>query len=399
MRLSVSEGLARIREASRALGNETIAVDRAFARIVAAPIHARFDVPRFACSAMDGYAVRVDDTLSATRADPVTLRLNPTLAAGAEPRLLAAGSATPISTGAPVPPGADAVLIRERAEIDNKTLLVRAPVDLGANVRSAGEDMSFGEILARDGDVLGAEHVGMLAAAGVTTLDVRRRPRIAYFSTGDELIPAGSVKIGASSIIDVNRPMIRAVAEEAGIPFDDGGHVEDCVAGIGAAIDRAGEADLIVSSGGVSVGTRDFVRESIEAAGGRILFHGLDMRPGKPLLFAELPGGKLYFGLPGNPVAALVAFRFFVLEAARAMLRHSPEQGELVARDIEPSVGPTRFLRVVVTRSGAAIIHIDTVLDQRSHILSSVAAADAWLRVDNANGTETLFPKHCGRLT
>jgi molybdopterin molybdotransferase len=164
-------------------------------------------------------------------------------------------------------------------------------------------------------------------------------------------------------------------------------------------IDRADNADILISSGGVSGGAYDLVRSCIEARHGEILFHGLEMRPGKPLLFARLTSGALYFGLPGNPVAALVGFRFFVLEAARAALGLPAETGTPVVRSVAATPGPTRFLRVRVACGADGSIRWDDELDQRSHILSSAAAADAWLRRDDANGIDTLFPKRPGRLT
>jgi molybdopterin molybdotransferase len=190
--------------------------------------------------------------------------------------------------------------------------------------------------------------------------------------------------------------MIAAMAEEAGLPFIELRHARDAAGQITGMIDQAqGQADILVSSGGVSGGTFDFVPSCVKSSGGEIIFHGLEMRPGKPLLFARLASGALYFGLPGNPVAALVGFRFFVLEAARAALGLPPEIGRELDRPASRSPGPTKFLRVRVSGEGEC----DSELDQRSHVLSSAAEADGWLRVDDVHGIDTLFPKRPGRLT
>ena len=399
-RLGVIEGLARIREAAPLLGEEAVPIAQAWSRVLAGPVRARFNVPRFACSAMDGYALRSADTRRATADDPVALLLNPPLPAGGSAAALAPRTVTPISTGAPVPPEADAILVREKADLDGSRLVVRAPVAASINVRAPGEDIAVGAELGRAGNQLDAERIGMMAAAGIARLAVRVRPRLAYFSTGDELVEPGAESLSDSAIVDANRPMVAALAQEAGVPLLDLGHARDSANAIAGLIERAGDAaDILVSSGGVSAGAFDLVRSCIEASGGEILFHGLEMRPGKPLLFARLPSDALYFGLPGNPVAALVGFRFFVLEAVRAMLGLPAEAGRQVARSGGQAKGPTRFLRVRVQQDADGSVRCDAALDQRSHILSSVAEADGWLRVDDASDVDTLYPKRPGRLT
>jgi molybdopterin molybdotransferase len=397
-RLTVTEGLARIRALTPLLGVETIAIGEANARILAETVHARSNVPRFACSAMDGYALRSADTEGASESAPVALALNPPLPAGAAARTLAPGTATPISTGAPIPPGADTVLVRERARIEGDRLRLPAPIAAWTNIRAEGEDVARGAVLGTGGVRLDPERIGMLAAAGIGEVLARRRPRLGYFSTGDEL--AEGITGSASAIADANRPMIAALAEDAGLPLLDLGHTRDGAADIAAMIEKAdGRVDILCSSGGVSGGAFDFVRACIEAMQGEIAFHGLEMRPGKPLLFARLRSGTLYFGLPGNPVAALVGFRFFALEAVRTALGLPPEAGQAILHDEAEGQGPTRFLRVCLDADRDGPPRYDASLDQRSHILSSAARADGWLRADDANGTSTFFPKRSGRLT
>jgi molybdopterin biosynthesis enzyme len=191
-RLHVLEGVARIRSETRLLASEMVELDRAFSRIVAEPVAALGDVPRFACSAMDGYALRSADTARAQTAKPVALTLNPALPVGGVPAPLLPGSATPISTGAPIPAGADAVLVRERATLRGGQLFMGAPLAASSNVRHRGEDITLGTRLVGSGDRLDPERIGMLAAASICGVAVRLRPRLAYFSTGDELTALGA---------------------------------------------------------------------------------------------------------------------------------------------------------------------------------------------------------------
>jgi molybdopterin molybdotransferase len=208
-RLTVTEGLARIRALTPLLGVETIAIGEANARILAETVHARSNVPRFACSAMDGYALRSADTEGASESAPVALALNPPLPAGAAARTLAPGTATPISTGAPIPPGADTVLVRERARIEGDRLRLPAPIAAWTNIRAEGEDVARGAVLGTGGVRLDPERIGMLAAAGIGEVLARRRPRLGYFSTGDELavgITGSACPCSISAIPGTARP-------------------------------------------------------------------------------------------------------------------------------------------------------------------------------------------------
>jgi molybdopterin molybdotransferase len=405
-RLSVSEGLACIGANTPRLEAETVPIGAALWRVAIDRVHARLDVPRFACSAMDGYAVRAGETHRATAEHPAIFPFARPLAAGGIPSLFTPGNATPISTGAPVPLGADAVVAREKGFLDDAVppaLRLCEPVPAGHNIRMPGEDIRTSSVVLKAGERITPEMIGLLSAAGVADLAVMKRPRLTYFSTGDEVAPPGMLPSGAFAIPDANRPMIAAFAQEAGLAFRDLGHAGDTSPDITAHILAAAQdADVILSSGGVSGGAFDLVRACVEAQGGEILFHGLEMRPGKPLLFARLPSGALYFGLPGNPVAALVGFRFFVLAAIRAALGLPEEVGEdipsLSNEAANPARGPTRFLRVRL-RDDADGPTYDTDLDQRSHILSSTILAEAWLRIDGDSGRAQLFRKRIGPLT
>jgi molybdopterin molybdotransferase len=387
-RPGVDEALSIIRASLEPLGAEEIATGDAFGRVTAAPLCARRDVPAFQMSAMDGFALNSADTRRASDAAPAMLTLAQPIYAGGWPAPLAAGSAAPIATGAPVPEGADAVLVRERAEVASGRLLVREAINPGRNVRRTGEDMTAGREVLGAGIWLAPHAVGALAAFGIDRLDVRRTPRIGLISTGSELSGIGEAS-GSAGLVDSNAPTIAACAQALGLPSAFLGRAVDEAAAIDLLLDSSGGCDLVISTGGVSAGDLDLVRDRLKARGAHILFHGVRMRPGKPILFARLADGRPYFGLPGNPVAALVGFRFFVMAALRRMLGLATEQGEAVSCNAAPRAGTTLILR---GRRTADPGRIDCALDQRSHVLSSMLQADCWVRLGEGGGTAEAFP-------
>jgi len=385
-RPSVEEAFAAIWDRVAPLGTETIATGEAFGRVTATPLQARRDVPGFPMSAMDGFALASAATQAATHAAPAAFRLVAPVYAGSWPAPLDAGTAAPIATGAPVPAGADAVLVREQAEIEDDRLLLRRPLELHRNVRQTGEDMVAGREIISAGTMISPQAVGALAAFGVDWLEVRRQPRIGLISTGSELGGIGEA-IGDAGLIDSNGPMIAACAQALGLPSNFLGRAADQTAAIDLLLDGSDACDLVLSTGGVSAGDLDLVRGRLEARGATIHFHGVRMRPGKPILFASLPDGRPYFGLPGNPVAALTGFRFFVVPALRRMLGLAPEPGERIRCNAAPRAGCTLILRGRRIDSST----VDCDLDQRSHVLSSTLLADCWVKLDES-GEAQAFP-------
>ncbi|MGN6817957.1 MAG: molybdopterin molybdotransferase MoeA [Sphingomonas sp.] len=376
---SVDAALDAIARAIKPLGVETIASADAYGRVTAKAVVACRAVPPVAMSAMDGFALRSADTALATVSAPARLAIYPAeVVAGVAATMLEPGSAIRISTGGAIPEGADCVIARERATRDGDWLVVGERCDAGRNVRSAGEDFAPGATVIAAGRPVTPAAIGGMIASGVAALAVRRHPAVALLATGSEFADGAA--------LDSNGPMVRALAHEAGVEIDLIGPVADRVEAIDAALDRAAGHDLILSSGGVSGGDHDLVRAALERRGARIVFHGLPMRPGKPILFAILADGRPFVGLPGNPVAAIVGFRFFVTAVLRAMLGLAPERGEQVDVTVAAREGVTMFLRA---RLGPQLIGprtVDIDLDQRSHVLSSVIAADCWLRVDIVGG-------------
>jgi molybdenum cofactor synthesis domain-containing protein len=362
------------------LSTERVALGDAFGRVLAADLRAVAPVPPFSRSAMDGFAVRARDTFGASTTNPLALRLSGESRIGAQPRgLVAPGSCFRIATGAPLPPGADAVVMFERCR-EHKSGLVE--VDLSAtpgdNVSLKGEDVGKGERVMLAGEALFAEGIALAAALGFSWLRVARPPRVAVLSTGDELRPAGA-KLRGGEIFDANGPGTLAAVRGAGGVGVDLGIARDSMATVRSKI-RAGlrRADMLVVSGGTSVGARDVVPEVIAGLGRPgLVVHGVAMRPGYPVGLGAL-GRKPVVLLPGSPVAAALNVQEFVVPAIRRMLGEPETQfvrGATVraraTRRIPGAPGLTTYARVIVTRQGGEL-RAEPLAISGSGILSSL---------------------------
>ena len=391
-RISVDEGLALIRRHVRLNPSEVIAVDDALGRVTASPVYAGRTVPAFRAAAMDGYAVRSEDVRTATADVPIRLPVCGRASAGTWPAPLSPGAACSIGTGAPVPDGADSVVMIEQVTMtndrDGTSISITSPAKPGLNIRETGEDAVEGERVLESGKVVTPDVVAGLAAYGVSKIEVAQRAKLALIVTGSELAEASSADCGRAGIIDSNGPMIRAYAAAIGASVLPLGTVEDAMEALDEAFDRAcaTEADIVLTTGGASHGEQDFVRTVLERRKASVLFDGLSMRPGKPILFALLADGRPFFGLPGNPVAACIGMRFFVAQAVRVMLGLPDESGRTADSSEAGREGTTLFLRGRAGQCADHRLRVDTGIDQRSHILSSLIAADSWLRVDRVDG-------------
>jgi molybdopterin molybdotransferase len=391
-RISVDEGLALIRRHVRPSPSETITIGRTLGRVTASPVYAGRTVPAFRAAAMDGYAVRSEDVRNATADDPISLPVAGRASAGTWPESLRPSEACSIGTGAPVPEGADSVIMIEQVTVTNdqngKSVSITSPANAGLNIRQTGEDAVEGERVLEPGKVVTPDVIAGLTAYGVSKIEVAQNIKLALIVTGSELAEAGSAHCGPAGIIDSNGPMIRAYAAAIGASVLPLGTVEDAMDALVEAFDRAcaTEADIVLTTGGASHGEHDFVRAVLERRKAQILFDGLSMRPGKPILFALLADGRPFFGLPGNPVAACVGMRFFVAHAIRVMLGLPDENGRTAHSNEPGREGTTLFFRGLASQSDDHRLRVDTGIDQRSHILSSLMAADSWLRVDRVDG-------------
>ncbi len=375
--LSVEEAQARIVSHARLTEPERVGLDAAVGRVpVSATLLAPIDVPPFANSAMDGFAVRVDEL-------PAELPVSLDVPAGAPmPGPLPPGSVARIMTGAPIPPGADAVVPIEQAIVDDGLVRIDSVPASGQNLRAAGHDTHAGEEVVLPAAPLTSIAIGVLASLGVGEVEVRRRPRVAILSTGDELVDPGA-PLREGQIYDANSWALAAAVAEAGGESMRLGRVPDDAAATQEQLQRAASAaELVVVSGGVSVGDRDHVRTALERLG-KLDFWRIRVQPGKPLAFGEIEGRPV-IGLPGNPVSALVTFELFVRPLIRASLGLDGD-GRLRVRAVATErIGkdPDRraYLRVVVTAEEGGYA-ARPAGGQASSQLRALAAANALLLV------------------
>jgi len=303
------------RAAQHRLPVETVRLADAQGRVLAEDIRAPHPLPPFANSAMDGFALRAAD-LPAQGERSFGVIGDVFAGAVAAPEV-GEGQCVRITTGAPIPPGADTVVIKENVVVEGERVVVKAGEKPGANVRAAGEDYAEGELAFASGTPLGVAQRAVLAALGVDNVFTRRCPRIAVIATGNELVPAGQ-PLGFGQIHESNALMIAAFAGESGARVVVQRCVRDDPEALRVALlDAAADADVIITSGGVSAGEADHLPGVLRGIG-EIHFHKVRLKPGMPTLFGEL-GACLYFGLPGNPVAAAVTYRVFIAFALRAM--------------------------------------------------------------------------------
>jgi molybdopterin molybdotransferase len=379
--VSASEAQKLILEATPVLGPETVAIPAALSRVLAEAIDATRDLPPADNSAMDGYAVRAADLAGASAERPLRLRVAFEVAAGAgATRRVGAGEAARIFTGAPIPQGADSVVRQEDATREGDQALVRIAPRVGSHVRERGEDVRHGDRVFEPGALIGAAEVGMLAALGRSMVAVRQRPRVAILSGGDELVePDGDVSGGR--IVASNAYSLAAQCREAGAEPVHLGIARDDPADL-ERLFRAGlHADVLVSSAGVSVGDRDYVRPVLEKLGCALSFWGVKIKPGFPLCFGRFATGEgpLLFGLPGNPVSAMITFEQFVRPALRKLAGHAglfrPRVRATLAERLEKPPGRLHFVRVTLARRGSEILAHSTGTQSSGALRSMTLAA------------------------
>ncbi|MGI8855927.1 MAG: molybdopterin molybdotransferase MoeA [Thermomicrobiales bacterium] len=366
--LSISEAQARILARIRRGATEAVGLDAALGRILAADVGASRDLPPFTNSAMDGYAVRSADTAAASTSAPIYLDVIGVQAAGDIGSIgLAPGQAVAITTGAPLPAGADAVVRLEETDGGLEQVAIRVTVSAGAHIRHRGETLRAGATILSAGTLLDPGQIALLAALGDALPVVMRQPRVAVLSTGNELVPPGQ-SLDAAQTPDANGPMLAALIAQYGgitVPL---GIARDTPEEISRALDTAGNADLIITTGGVSVGAYDAVRAVI-AERGRLDFWQVAMRPGRPTAFGTI-GQTPILALPGNPVAAFVAFHLLVRPAIARMLGVTPET---------PPTVPVRLAHAIANRGGH-----ETYL--RARIAETPTGREAHIAVDQGSG-------------
>jgi molybdopterin molybdotransferase len=346
--ISVREALERVLRDLPLVGTEFVTVPGANGRALAQEVAASRDVPSFRNSAMDGYAVVAEDLLGASADAPVSLRLLEVVGAGSLPEhRVERGTATKIMTGSPMPEGADSVVRVEDTAEANGGVEVLTGVVSGANVRDAGEDMRAGDRVLAPGHRLRPADIGLLASLGATVVRVRRRPQVAILATGNELVELGQ-PLRAGQIVNSNAYTLAAAVEEAGALPRRLGVVPDTPQATRAAFEEAFACDVVLSTGGVSMGTFDLVRRTLADLGVHECFWKVAQKPGKPLSFGVRDSTPV-FGLPGNPVSALVCFYLYARPALQAMMGltdiHLAAVPAVAGADIPTARGLTEFVR------------------------------------------------------
>jgi molybdopterin molybdotransferase len=377
--LTVEDALSAILDRVQPLGSERVEILSALGRVLADPIVSRREIPPWPNSSMDGYAVRSADT-----GRGVALRVIGRIEAGSLPaRSVGTGETMRIFTGAPLPDGADAVIPQEDVDAVNGRIDLKGSVDPGAYVRLAGEDVRVGDRVLEPGIVLTAAEIGLLATLGHSQVRVYRRPRVAILSTGNELADLGS-EPGPGQIPNTNTYSLTAQVLEAGGEPVSLGVAPDRLEAIAERVAGARDADLLVSSAGVSVGDLDLVRKALMEAGAELHLWQVSMRPGKPITFGSLAGHPV-FGLPGNPVSAMVTFELFVRPALLKMSgRRRLMRPRIRARVLDAIANPGSrrgYLRVRLERDGDGL-GARLTGEQGSAILRSMVIADGLAVVD-----------------
>ena len=383
---SIDEALRRYAVTIVPLPPMTTLLGGALERVLAAPAASRIDLPPFVQSSMDGYALRSADTAGATDAKPARLRLAGVVPAGvlADPLDVRPGTAVRIYTGGHVPAGADTVLPQEDAEVDDSTLLVRRPVPAGEYVRGCGEELARGTTIADAGVRVSPGLVGALAVAGIADVVVSRAPKVAVLTTGDEVVAPGR-ELELGEIYDGNAPMAAAWLSANGYTDVTVGHLPDDLGATTRALEAAlDETDLVIVTGGVSVGDRDFVPAAARQAGAEEIFWRVAQRPGKPLLFAKR-GKTPLLGLPGNPAAVFVCLTIHVRRVLELLEGVADPRPTFAAGVMQFPVAPIES-RELWARCQTAVgddgkVALTALPRQASHMISNLAECTALARI------------------
>lgn len=361
-----------------ALSEESVPLARALGRVCSTELFGHEPIPPFDNSSMDGYALAHARALGASSA-PLTLPVLGTIFAGDPPQCRAESGAWKIMTGAPIPAGCDAVVpVEQTRELDGGRAveILRTPND-GDFIRRAGHDFGAGARVCPAGTALGPRHLMALAAVGTAEVPVRRRPRVALIATGRELAPAGE-PLGPGKIRDASSAYLAAECAHLGFDFECHGVVADDSDVFAARLDNAldRDFDVILTTGAVSMGDKDFIPASLASLGARTIFHKVAIKPGRPLLFAEFPAGPLIFGLPGNPVSTVVGMRFFVQPCLRELLGQSEEPP--IRRRLKNGVDKPDGLRCFYKARRLEDCSVEILPGQASFQIHSLLSADCW---------------------
>jgi len=387
---SLDEALAHVRAAIAPVeGFETVALRDALDRVLHEAIQSTIDVPAHTNSAMDGYALAGRQLPDSGERE---FRMIGTAWAGRPFAGRAAdGECVRIMTGAPVPAGTDTVIMQEQVRREGERVFIGPGHHPSQNVRPAGEDMKAGDVVLERGQKLSPAHLGLIASLGISEVRVVRRPRVAFFSTGDELVPIGQ-PLGEGQIHDSNRYTLHGMLQHLNVQILDLGIVRDSREEVERALEgAAAQADVIISSGGVSVGEADFVAETLQRLG-QVDFWAVAIKPGRPITFGRVRGAW-FFGLPGNPVSAMVTFYQLVQPAIRQLTGLTDPLVPIRLRAvcdsrIRKKPGRREFQRGVLSRDADGQYRVAVTGRQGSGILRSMALANCFIVLPEDSGTQ-----------
>lgn len=359
------------------LRTETIGLANAVGRVASADVYAGLNIPPSDNSAMDGFAVRASDIKEVG----VKLNVSQRIPAGSDPKPLERGTAARIFTGGVLPSDADAVVIQENTDFDDQSVTINKLAKSGDNVRPCGQDIAEGSMVVSIGRRLSPIDVGLLASIGKATVEVFLPLRVAIFSTGDELVTPGK-ELKPGQIYNSNRPVLIALCEQLGFTAIDCGIVEDTLGATKAALAAAAnKADVIISSGGVSVGDEDHIKPAVEALGTLELWK-VQMKPGKPVAFGNVEGTP-FLGLPGNPVSSYVVFQLLgapLMQTLQGQNTKSPRSYSVISGFTKKLSTREDYIRVRVSRNSTGNLVAQSFANSSSGVMSSLAWADGLVR-------------------
>lgn len=377
------------------LEHEPVLVANLSRRICAEAINAPIANQPFDNSAMDGYALRAEDVVKATHDNPVALEILAHIAAGDSGQLRAAGRGQcyEIMTGAPLPPGCDCVIQVEKTTKEGVHAFFMSTAQKGENIRRTGEDIKAGDLVVKAGTLLHAGHVLALSTLGIDKINALKRPSVTLISTGKEVVDEPGNTLNPGQIYNSTRPYLRTVMSTLGIDAHCGGNVADDAQAFAAKIRTMmkDKIDVGISTGAVSAGVHDFVPSILKDLGAEIFFHKVAIKPGKPIIFAKLPGNMLFFGLPGNPVSSAVGFRFFVAPALRAIQGLPPEKAcyAILKNEWSKKGNLRHFVRVRTQCTNRGVIEAEILPKQQSFMVGMFTQSDAWAVIpENAEKLE-----------
>ncbi|MDG1845585.1 MAG: molybdopterin molybdotransferase MoeA [Acidimicrobiales bacterium] len=389
--ISLHEAQNFVLDSVKELSTETLGISSVSSTVIAESVFSHEFIPPFDNTAVDGYAVRARDTVGADKQNQIELMVIGSIAAGSQPDFeLECGQSAKIMTGAPLPAGADAVVMVERTTTndDGSVVFIDKAVHEGDHIRKAGEDLEPGDLVIEEGTYLAPAHIGLLASVGIYQIKTIRRPVIGVFSTGDELVQ-GSQTLQPGQIRDSNRFSLLALLERDGFPTVDLGLIPDNKEAIEKTVfEGLEESDALLTTGGVSMGDYDYVKVVLDEIGD-MRWMQIAIKPAKPFAFG-LVGGKPVFGLPGNPVSSMVSYLLLAKPALKKMmgckeLLPSHLLGQTADDFLRRSDGKTHFVRAMLQEGGEKAL-VSSIRKQGSHQLTGMAKADILAILPDGDG-------------